>query len=117
MQIYKMELLRGEDKLEEETPQSIITIQVGKERLATQAFINGGTKDKARSSSSSLQGHKKVNQKQRAKQLNSYDKQTWTISQIWILKALKKAQPGVTQIWIPKVDKKVEQKTKSKTLP
>ena len=35
MQIYKMELLRGEDELEEETPQPIITIQVGEERLVT----------------------------------------------------------------------------------
>ena len=37
-----MELLRGEDKLEEETPQPIITIQVGEERLVTQAFIDSG---------------------------------------------------------------------------
>ena len=42
MQIYKMELLRGEDELEEETPQPIITIQVGEERLVMQAFIDSG---------------------------------------------------------------------------
>ena len=40
MRIYKMELLRGEDELEEETPQLIITIYVGEERLVTQAFID-----------------------------------------------------------------------------
>ena len=42
MRIYKMELLRGEDELEEETPQPIITIQVGEEKLVTEAFINSG---------------------------------------------------------------------------
>ena len=42
MQIYKMELLRGEEELEEETPQPIITIQVGEEQLVTQAFIDSG---------------------------------------------------------------------------
>ena len=42
MWIYKMELLKGEDKLEEETPQPIITIQVGEEKLVTQVFIDSG---------------------------------------------------------------------------
>ena len=40
MWIYKMELLRGEEELKEETPQPIITIQLGEERLVTQAFID-----------------------------------------------------------------------------
>ena len=39
----KVELLRGEEKLEEETPQPIITIQVEEERLVAQAFINSGS--------------------------------------------------------------------------
>ena len=72
------------------------------------------TKDKARSSSSSLQGHKKVNQKQRAKQTKTYDKQSSTSTKIWIPKTLKQAQPRVTQIWIPKVNKQVELKINSK---
>ena len=42
MWIYKMELLRGEEELDEEIPQPIITIQVGEERLVTQAFIDSG---------------------------------------------------------------------------
>ena len=42
MWIYKMELLRGEEEVEKETPQPIITIQVGEERLVTQAFIDSG---------------------------------------------------------------------------
>ena len=40
MWIYKMELLKGEDKSEEKTPQPIITIQIGEERLVTQASID-----------------------------------------------------------------------------
>ena len=42
MWIYKIELLRGDEELEEETPQPIIIIQVGEERLVTQAFIDSG---------------------------------------------------------------------------
>ena len=42
MRIYKIELLRDEDELKEETPQPIITIQVVEERLVTQAFIDSG---------------------------------------------------------------------------
>ena len=42
MRIYKMEHLRSEDELKEKTPQPIITIQVGEERLVTQAFIDSG---------------------------------------------------------------------------
>ena len=45
MRIYKMELLRGEDKMEEDTPQPIISIQVGEERLVTQAFIDSGANE------------------------------------------------------------------------
>ena len=42
MQMYKMKLLKGEDELEEETLQPIITIQIGEERLVTQAYIDSG---------------------------------------------------------------------------
>ena len=37
-----MELLRCKEELEEKTSQPIITIQVGEERLVTQAFIDSG---------------------------------------------------------------------------
>ena len=73
--------------------------------------------DKARSSSNALQGNKKINQSHGVKQTKIDDKPSSTGTQMWIPKALKKAQQGVTQIWIPKVDKQVELKTKSKPLP
>ena len=72
-------------------------------------------KDEATSSSNSLQSNKKVNQKHGAKQTKIYDKPLSIGTQIWIPKALKKAQQGVTQIWIPKVNKQVEQKTQVQT--
>ena len=40
-----MELLRGEDELEEETHQPIITIQVREKRLVTQEFIDSGANE------------------------------------------------------------------------
>ena len=43
MRVYKIELLRGEEESKEVAPQPIITIQIEKERLVTQAFIDSGT--------------------------------------------------------------------------
>ena len=40
--MYQVDILKDEDKLEEETPQLVITMQVGEERLVTQAFIDSG---------------------------------------------------------------------------
>ena len=42
MWVYNFQIHTHYEKLEEETPNPIITIQVGEERLVTQAFIDSG---------------------------------------------------------------------------